>query len=581
MQVVKYTVVITINTIYMSNIIDLKKGLNIPISGVAALEAKKTIVPDTVAIKPTDFKGFSPRLLVKEGDKVLAGSPVLADKQHQDILLTSPVSGTVQGIVRGEKRKLLAVLVKADGANEAVDFGAKNPSGLKAEEVKDILLKSGLWPFIIQRPYGIIADPALTPKAIFVSAFSTAPLAADAEFAFKDEVAAIQAGVTAVSKLAKVHVCVNSDASAFAKLTDATVHTVNGKKHPAGNVGVQISHISPIKKGETVWTLSLLALAAIGKLFKTGRIDLTRKVAVTGRSMENIMKVSTELGYMKVPKNTMMDIHKIKGLPLNQQVIVTTGSQGEEMSALYRMAFSTHKQVDIGAGDKVIISASAIPGNEVTVGRVINELFRKGADVVYDKADMLHVSGHACQEELKIIHALTRPKFFIPLHGEQRMLQIHKRVAESMGMAPNNICVADNGSVIELTTKHMKCETTVPAGEVFVDGGGVGEVGAVVLNDRKILAEDGMVVVVLSMSSHDHQLLCDPEIVTRGFVYVKESEELLQEMRKVAMKAVDSMSARRRKDDGEVCRTVKSAVSSYLYKQTKRSPMIIPMVTKL
>ena len=306
-----------------------------------------------------------------------------------------------------------------------------------------------------------------------------------------------------------------------------------------------------------------------------------RKVAVTGRSMENIMKVSTELGYMKVPKNTMMDIHKIKGLPLNQQVIVTTGSQGEEMSALYRMAFSTHKQVDIGPGDKVIISASAIPGNEVTVGRVINELFRKGADVVYDKADMLHVSGHACQEELKIIHALTRPKFFIPLHGEQRMLQIHKRVAESMGMSPNNICVADNGSVIELTTKHMKCETTVPAGEVFVDGGGVGEVGAVVLNDRKILAEDGMVVVVLSMSSHDHQLLCDPEIVTRGFVYVKESEELLQEMRKVAMKAVDSMSARRRKDDGEVCRTVKSAVSSYLYKQTKRSPMIIPMVTKL
>ena len=306
-----------------------------------------------------------------------------------------------------------------------------------------------------------------------------------------------------------------------------------------------------------------------------------RKVAVTGRSMENIMKVSTELGYMKVPKNTLMDINRIKGLPLNQQVIVTTGSQGEEMSALYRMAFSTHKQVDIGPGDKVIISASAIPGNEVTVGRVINELFRKGADVVYDKADMLHVSGHACQEELKIIHALTKPKFFIPLHGEQRMLQIHKRVAESMGMHPNNICVADNGSVIELTTKHMKCETTVPSGEVFVDGGGVGEVGAVVLNDRKILAEDGMVVVVLSISSHDHQLLCEPEIVTRGFVYVKESEELMQEMRNVAMKAVDGMSNRRRKDDGEVCRTVKSAVSSYLYKQTKRSPMIIPMVTKL
>ena len=306
-----------------------------------------------------------------------------------------------------------------------------------------------------------------------------------------------------------------------------------------------------------------------------------RKVAVTGRSMENIMKVSTELGYMKVPKNTLVDINRIKGLPLNQQVIVTTGSQGEEMSALYRMAFSTHKQVDIGPGDKVIISASAIPGNEVTVGRVINELFRKGADVVYDKADMLHVSGHACQEELKIIHALTKPRFFIPLHGEQRMLQIHKRVAESMGMAPTSIVVADNGSVIELTTKHIKCETTVPAGEVFVDGGGVGEVGAVVLNDRKLLAEDGMVVIVLPMSSHDHQLLCPPEIVTRGFVYVKESEELLEDMRRVATEAVDGMSAKKRRDEGDVCRTVRSAVSSYLYKHTKRSPMVIPMVTKL
>ena len=306
-----------------------------------------------------------------------------------------------------------------------------------------------------------------------------------------------------------------------------------------------------------------------------------RKVAVTGRSMENIMKVSTELGYMKVPKNTLMDINRIKGLPLNQQVIVTTGSQGEEMSALYRMAFSTHKQVDVGPGDKVIISASAIPGNEVTVGRVINELFRKGADVVYDKADMLHVSGHACQEELKIIHALTKPKFFIPLHGEQRMLQIHKRVAESMGMHPNNIVVAENGSVIELTTKHIKCETSVPSGEVFVDGSGVGEVGAVVLNDRKLLAEDGMVVIVLPMSSHDHQLLCPPEIVTRGFVYVKESEELLDSLSRIATDTVDGMSAKKRRDDGDVCRAVRSAVSSYLYKTTKRSPMIIPMVTKL
>ena len=306
-----------------------------------------------------------------------------------------------------------------------------------------------------------------------------------------------------------------------------------------------------------------------------------RKVAVTGRSMENIMKVATELGYLKVPKNTLMEINRIKSLPLAQQVIVTTGSQGEEMSALYRMAFSTHKQIDIGAGDKVIISASAIPGNEVTVGRVINELFRKGADVVYNKADMLHVSGHACQEELKILYALTRPRFFIPLHGEQRMLQIHGRLAQQMGTNPNNIMIANNGNVIELTTKHIKSEVSVPAGEVYVDGGSAGEVGSVVLNDRKLLAQDGMVVVVLSISSHDNHLLCEPEIVTRGFVYVKESEELLQELRNIAYDTVEAMSARKRKDDGEICRAVRSAVSNYLYKNTHRSPMVIPMVTKL
>ena len=306
-----------------------------------------------------------------------------------------------------------------------------------------------------------------------------------------------------------------------------------------------------------------------------------RKVAVTGRSMENIMKVSTELGYMKVPKNTLVDINKIKNLPKNKQVIVTTGSQGEEMSALYRMAFSTHKQVEIGPGDKVIISASAIPGNEVTVSRVINELFRKGVKVVYDKADMLHVSGHACQEELKIIHALTKPRFFVPLHGEQRMLQIHCQLAQQMGMDRNHVAIADNGNVIEMTTKTMKIASSVPAGEVYVDGSGVGDVGAVVMRDRKRLAEDGMVVVVLPVSSYDGGLLCEPEIITRGFIYVKESGDLMKELQNVAMDAADSIYRKHSRDEGELRGVVKSAVSNYLYKNTRRSPMVIPVVTKL
>lgn len=182
-----------------------------------------------------------------------------------------------------------------------------------------------------------------------------------------------------------------------------------------------------------------------------------RKVAVTGRSMENVTKVAVDLGYMKPPKNTVVDINKIKSMPLEKQVIVTTGSQGEEMSALYRMAFSQHKQIEVGPGDRVIISASAIPGNENTVSRVINELFRKGVEVIYDRADMLHVSGHACQEELKIIHALTKPKYFIPVHGEQRMLQLHKDLALQMGMDRKNIVICDNGDAVEIGARSMKC----------------------------------------------------------------------------------------------------------------------------
>ena len=304
-----------------------------------------------------------------------------------------------------------------------------------------------------------------------------------------------------------------------------------------------------------------------------------RKVAVSGRSMENIMKVSTELGYMKVPKGVLTDLNKIKSLPKERQVIVTTGSQGEEMSALYRMAFSTHRQIDLGPGDKVIISASAIPGNEKTIGRVINELFRKGVDVVYDRADMLHVSGHACQEELKILHALVRPKFFIPVHGEQKMLRRHMNLALDMGMDRSHIVLPEIGNVIEITARTIKVNGSVPSGELLVDGSGVGDVGAVVLRDRKILAEDGMVVVILNISSHNNQLLSAPEIITRGFIYVKENEEMLKELSQVAMNAVGTIKSH--KDLGEARSAVKSAVSNYLFKHTRRSPMIIPVINKI
>ena len=306
-----------------------------------------------------------------------------------------------------------------------------------------------------------------------------------------------------------------------------------------------------------------------------------RKVAVTGRSMENAMKVSTELGYMNIPDGVLMDLARIKSLPKDKVCIITTGSQGETMSALSRMAFSTHRQVDILPGDRIIISASAIPGNENAIGNVINELYRKGADVVNERSLALHVSGHACQEELKIIHALIKPKFFIPVHGEQRMMQIHAKLARDMGMPPQNIIISDLGRVIELTADSAKLNGTVTAGQVFVDGYGVGDVGSVVLRDRKHLAQDGMIVVVLSMSGEDGALVSGPDIITRGFVYVKESEGLMEELRQVALEALQSVDGRYQTDWSAIKGAIKGDLSNYLYKKTKRSPMILPVIMEV
>ncbi len=306
-----------------------------------------------------------------------------------------------------------------------------------------------------------------------------------------------------------------------------------------------------------------------------------RKVAVTGRSMENMLKVAQDLGYIKVPAGTIVDLAAIKSLPKNKVVIVSTGSQGENMSALYRMAFSTHKQVDIISGDRIIISASAIPGNEKAVSRIINELYRKGADVVYEKGEGLHVSGHACQEELKIIHALVKPKFFIPVHGEQRHLQLHGRLAVQMGMKEKNVTVAELGDVIELSSRSCKVNGSVQAGMVLVDGTGVGDVGSVVLRDRKHLAQDGMIVVCVNLSSQDGGIISGPDIITRGFIYVKESEQLMEDLRLIAMEAIERCGRRRSRDWATVKSAIKNDLSGYLYKTTKRNPMILPVIMEI
>jgi len=306
-----------------------------------------------------------------------------------------------------------------------------------------------------------------------------------------------------------------------------------------------------------------------------------RKVGITGRSMENILRVAGVLGYLNIPEDVMVDIAHINKLPKNKVVIISTGSQGESMSALYRMAFSEHRQINIETGDRVIISASAIPGNENMISKVIDELFHKGAEVIYDRHTDLHVSGHACQEDQKMLLALTKPKYFIPVHGEYRMLVKHAELGKLMGIEPKNIVIGENGRVIEISKKSCKLNGAVQSGAVMIDGTGVGDVGSVVMRDRHRLAEDGMVVIVVTLSSYDNKLLAEPEILTRGFVYVKEAEAMLDELKRVTREAVEACEDARVSDWGAIKSRIKSSVSGYLYKTTKRSPMILPLISEV
>ncbi len=304
-----------------------------------------------------------------------------------------------------------------------------------------------------------------------------------------------------------------------------------------------------------------------------------RKVAVTGRSMLNIVGAAVELGYMHVPKGVLIDISEIKKYTPEQLTIVTTGSQGEPMSALYRMAFGEHREVQLCVNDVVVISSSAIPGNEKLVGRIINELCKIGVEVIHDASVEVHVSGHACQEELKLLQALIKPKYFMPVHGEYKHLAANRDLAVSMGIDPRNIFISDIGNVLEIDKNGARISGTVNAGRVLVDGYGVGDVGNIVLRDRLLLSQDGLIVVVATVSSDGGYLLSGPDIVSRGFVYVKESEDLMEEMRKIVLDTVHScLSTGRRSDWYQIKGRIKDDLAKFIYATTKRKPMIIPMI---
>lgn len=306
-----------------------------------------------------------------------------------------------------------------------------------------------------------------------------------------------------------------------------------------------------------------------------------RKVAVSGKSMINVVNVATELGYLKVPSGILVEIETIKNYNLGDLVVITTGSQGEPMSALTRMATNEHRQVEIAPGDMIIISATPIPGNEKLVSRVVNELMKRGANVVYEKMYDVHVSGHACQEELKLMMSIVKPKYFIPVHGEQKHLYKHAQLAYAMGIDYNSVVIGANGNVIEISNTGIKCTETVTAGRVLVDGLGVGDVGSIVLRDRKHLSEDGIIIVTVAIDNFTREVVSGPDIVSRGFVYVKESDELMKELDNVVCNALENCYVLGVKDWNTIKTRIKDSVAKFLYNKTHRSPMVLPVIMEV
>ncbi len=310
-------------------------------------------------------------------------------------------------------------------------------------------------------------------------------------------------------------------------------------------------------------------------------VKCDRKVAFSGRSMNNVVTVASELGYLNLPENVLIDVGDINSYPPEKVVLVTTGSQGEPMSALHRIAFSDHRQIEIISGDMIIISATPIPGNEKLVGKVINELMKRGANVVYEKMYDVHVSGHACQEELKLMMSIIKPQYFMPVHGEQKHLMRHSSLAEQVGINPDNIIISQNGDVVELSRKEIKCTQTVQAGRVLVDGLGVGDVGSIVLRDRKLLSDDGIIIIAIAVDRLTHEIVSGPDVVTRGFIYVRESEELIRDINEQAADILERCYIHNVRDWNTVKTKLKEGISRFLFQRTKRSPMVLPIIMEV
>ena len=366
----------------------------------------------------------------------------------------------------------------------------------------------------------------------------------------------------------------------IAMLADSTNVERKGYTMSESTVGEAFENIFSQAKGRIIVATFASNVHRIQQII-TAAEKFERRVAVSGRSMENIVAVATELGYLSVQDGMLIDIDDIDKYPDDKIVIITTGSQGEPMSALSRMAASEHKKVNIEKGDMVIISATPIPGNEKLVFKVINQLFKKGAEVIYESLADVHVSGHACQEELKLMHTLVKPKFFIPVHGEYRHLKQHAELAIKLGLPEENVIIANNGEVIEVSRDSIRKNGSIMAGHVFVDGLGVGDVGNIVLRDRRHLSQDGILTVVVTIERETGKVVAGPDIISRGFVYVRESEDLIDEAKEKVRNVLKECEAKHIKEWATIKSSVKDVLRIFLYEKTKRNPMILPIIVEV
>ncbi len=393
---------------------------------------------------------------------------------------------------------------------------------------------------------------------------------------FKFDTTPISGGMIDVARISEL-----GKQGILALLSDSTNAERQGITLSEKTVGASFANLFKMAKNDRIIVATFSSNIHRMQQIIDEAVRCGRKVAVSGRSMVNVVEVATRLGYLTIPQGVLIDIKSLNQYMPQQLVIITTGSQGEPMSALHRMAQNQHKNVTITANDTIIISASPIPGNEKTVSNVVNGLMKLGANVIYEKMYDVHVSGHACQEELKMMLAMVKPKYFIPVHGERKQLAHHMELAENVGIPKKNILISENGHIIEINSKAIKENGTVQSGRVLVDGYGVGDVGSIVLRDRKHLAEDGIIIVVMTTDSATGEIISGPDIVSRGFVYVRESEELMIKVKHVVYDSIDYLTRKNTTDIVSVKNRVRDDLSKFLYERTKRSPMILPIVMEV